>query len=423
MKRVLLIAMSLILMGQISWAQKPNKKKDKAYFKTMDFSESYYYSTILKGINEYKATKKTKKPYRRLKVDLSGQSFPTTVADYKQVWHNPPISQGNTGTCWDFSTTSFFESEVYRLTGQKVKLSEMYVAYWEYVEKVREYVRTRGTSIVEEGSESNAVNRIYNKYGVVPESVYNGLLEGQKFYTHEQMMEEIKAFLKSVKDNNMWNESFVIGTVKDILNTYMGVPPTEFTYNGKKMTPKQYFTDVLKLNMDNYVDVLSYKQAPFYEYCAYDVPDNWWHSDDYFNVHVDDFMKVCKEAVKQGYSFVIGGDVSEPGLMVGKGEPQVAIIPTFDIPFDYINDDSRAFRFANKTTTDDHGMHVVGYIEKDGWFWFLVKDSSSGSRNNVGTKKFGYYFFREDYLKLKIMDIQINKQIVKKILKNFKDKK
>ena len=29
---------------------------------------------------------------------------------YKQ-WHNAPISQGNTGTCWCFSTTSFLESE------------------------------------------------------------------------------------------------------------------------------------------------------------------------------------------------------------------------------------------------------------------------------------------------------------------------
>lgn len=31
----------------------------------------------------------------------------------------PVISQGRTGTCWSFSSTSFLESEIIRLTGSK----------------------------------------------------------------------------------------------------------------------------------------------------------------------------------------------------------------------------------------------------------------------------------------------------------------
>jgi len=114
----------------------------------------------------------------------------------------------------------------------------------------------------------------------------------------------------------------------------------------------------------------------------------------------------------------IGGDVSESGF---SRETQCALVPTYDIPSEFIDENARQFRFSNKTTTDDHGMHLVGYLEKDGKDWYLIKDSSSGSRNNdQNAPEFGYYFFHEDYVKLKMMGFTIHKDAVKDILKKFK---
>jgi bleomycin hydrolase len=145
------------------------------------------------------------------------------------------------------------------------------------------------------------------------------------------------------------------------------------------------------------------------------VPDNWWHDSSYYNIPVAVFMEALKKAVHGGYTITIGGDVSEPGM---DRKTQCAVVPDFDIPSAYINDDARQFRFTNSTTTDDHGMHVVGYLEKDGKDWFLVKDSSSGSRNNdVTAPEFGYYFYSEDYVKLKIMDFMVHKDAVKDVVK------
>jgi len=48
----------------------------------------------------------------------------------------------------------------------------------------------------------------------------------------------------------------------------------------------------------------------------------------------------------------------------GRHNVQLSLI--FDIPSAYINDDARQFRYSNETTTDDHGLHLVGYLEKDG---------------------------------------------------------
>jgi bleomycin hydrolase len=111
----------------------------------------------------------------------------------------------------------------------------------------------------------------------------------------------------------------------------------------------------------------------------------------------------------------IGGDVSEPGY---ESHVQVAMVPTFDILSAYIDENAREFRFNNHTTTDDHGIHLVGYENKDGKDWFLIKDSGSGSRN---AKNKGYYFYQEDYVKLKMMDFLIHKDAVKDLLSKFKD--
>lgn len=370
-----------------------------------------YYFEVRKMIDEFNNPPKEKREMFRL--DFSGIDFPKSKEEFKYYWHSDPVNQGQTGTCWSFSTTSFFESEVYRLTGKKVTLSQMFTAYWEYVEKVTEFVRTRGKSLVGEGSEANTVTRIYKKYGTVPRESYSGLLPEQKAYDHSKLIKEINGYLNSVKESNAWDENEVISVVKSILNYYMTVPPTEVVVEGKKYSPKEYLSNYLKLNPDDYVDVLSYMQKPYWQQVEYQVPDNWWHSKDYYNVPLDDFMKIIKNAIKNGYTMSIGGDVSEAGY---DSWTKSAVVPTFDIPSEYIDENARQFRFSNETTTDDHGIHLVGYQEKNGNTWFLIKDSGSGSFN-TGDK--GYYFYHEDYVKLKIMDFMVHKDAFKDYLSKF----
>ncbi|NSW93916.1 MAG: peptidase C1 [Bacteroidales bacterium] len=392
------------------------QNKDKAIFR--ESKPGFYQNNILRDDREVMERLNPAKPSKSFAVDLSTAALPNKVDLYKnKQWHNPPVSQGNTSTCWSFSTTSFLESEAYRINKIQVKLSEMYTVYWEYVEKARRYVQERGNSLFDEGSEANAVTRIWKKYGIVPYEAYTGLLDGRKYHNHAVMAEEMKNYLQSVKATNSWDEEAVLATIRSILNHYMGVPPEEVTVNGKKYTPLQYLREVIKINPDDYVDILSYTQEPFYKKVIYDVPDNWWLNADYYNVPLDVFISTLKSVVRKGYTVSIGGDVSEPGF---DRVTQCAVIPDFDIPSAYINDDARQMRFSNRTTTDDHGMHLVGYLEKDGKDWYLVKDSGSGSRNNdPNAKEFGYYFFSEDYVKLKMMDFMVHRVAVKELIEKF----
>jgi bleomycin hydrolase len=407
---------NLLLTGLtvFAWANTYGQNNDKATFRVNE--PGFYQNSILKDAREVEERKTPATVKRSFVMDMSGKEFPNKLDLYKnKQWHNPPISQGNTGTCWCFSTISMLESDAFRISGIKVKLSEMYTVYWEYVEKARRYVKERGNSVFDDGSEANAATRIWKKYGIVPASDYSGLLEGRKYHNHEVMAAEMKSYLASLKANSAWDEEDAVATIRAILNHYMGEPPSEITVNGKKMVPQQYLKEVVRINPDDYVDILSYTQEPFYRNVEYKVPDNWWHDSGYYNVPVAVFMETLKKAVRSGYTITIGGDVSEPGM---DRKTQCAVIPDFDIPSAYINDDARQFRFTNNTTTDDHGMHVVGYLEKDGKDWYLVKDSSSGSRNNdANAPEFGYYFYSEDYVKLKIMDFMVHKDAVKDLLK------
>jgi bleomycin hydrolase len=407
----------LFLAAVLIYVPAQGQNKDKALFRVNE--PGFYQNSILKDNREIEERSAPVAVNRSFVADMSGMQLPNKKELYKnQQWHNAPLSQGNTGTCWCFSTVSFLETEAFRINNTKVKLSEMYTVYWEYVEKARGYIRERGNSNFDEGSEGNAVNRIWKKYGIVPASEYTGLLNGRKYHNHEAMVGEMKSYLESLKANSAWDEETAVATVQSIMNHYMGTPPSAIVIDGKQITPLQYLNEVLRIHPDAYVDILSYEQEPFYQKVEYKVPDNWWHDSSYCNVPLDLFMETLKKAVHKGYTVAVGGDVSEPGF---DRKSQCAIIPDFDIPPAYINDDARQFRFTNSTTTDDHGMHLVGYLEKDGKDWYLIKDSSSGSRNNdPNAPEFGYYFFSDDYVKLKMMDFMVSKDAVKELLEKIK---
>jgi bleomycin hydrolase len=416
MKRIFFSVSAFVVLALGIQAQNTSKGK----IITEPKGKGFYYESILKDARAVEEKQSEKEPYKRFIMDQSGMDLPNNPDLYKTVWSNATQSQGNTSTCWSFSTTSFYESEVWRLQGKKVEISEIYFVYCEYIEKARRFIEKRGNSAFPDGSEGNALARIMKMYGAVPDEAFSGLIDGRKFHSHAKMSEEMNAFLNSLKTSNAWNEEYALETIKSIMNHYLGVPPTEFKVEGKTYTPQTYLKDYLKINPDDYVEILSYKQEPYWQQVEYKVPDNWWHNKDYYNVPLDVFMSAVKQAAKAGFTLSIGGDVSESGF---RRETNCAMIPDYDIPSAYINEDARQFRFSNETTTDDHGMQLIGYLENYkglGKDWYLIKDSSSGSRNvDQSNPNFGYYFFHEDYIKLKMMGFTVHKDAVKDILKKF----
>ncbi|MCP4215390.1 MAG: peptidase C1 [bacterium] len=389
------------------------KKKDKIITpiiekqEALDDQRDIETKAILK---EERARKKEVKAKRkRLVADMTGVFPPKSPEEFKQHFHFPPISQFMTDTCWSFAGVSYFESEIFRLTGKKIKLSEMWTPYFEMLEKCRRYIQKRGYSYVAGGGEANSVTRIWKQYGMVPAEAYPGVCAKDGQHNHKPLLAEVRSYLKYIKEEKLWDEEANLKHIALIMDKYMGKPPQSFVYEGKTITPIEFLKTV-GLNMDDYYSTMSTLYFPFYTMDQLRVPDNWWINKEYINLPLDVWYGLLKKAHNAGHTVFLGGDISEPGKLA---EQDVAFIPGFDIPPGHINQTSREYRISNKTTTDDHSIHMVGHKRYKGKDWFLIKDSSRSSRRG---KFEGYYFFREDFIKLIMFFIIVHNDILKIIL-------
>jgi bleomycin hydrolase len=418
-----MILTALILPGGVVAQKKYHKAKYvkhhrdpvlKSMKEEMDSLRAVADSITAEINREWKEKKKKEEEEREdLRFSFEGVKKPESPGDFDAPFHFPPVPQYYTGTCWSFCTTSFMESEVKRLTGQEIKLSEMFTVYWEYVEKARGYIAKRGNQPFVQGSESDAVMIIWDKYGVVPEYAYTGLIKGNDKHNHKIMHGEMRDYLKFIEEKGYWDEEANIAHIREILDHYIGSPPETFKYKGRQYTPVEFVKKVLEVDTEDYVQLMSTISVPFYTSGKFDVPDNWRLTSTYYNVPLDEFYGLIKKATGKGYTVCIGGDVSEPGY---NGFEDAAIVPTFDVPQDYINQDSREFRFYNKTTTDDHGIHLLAHMNIGDRDWFLIKDSSRSSRHG---KFRGYYFYRGDYIKLRMLTYTVHRDIVEDLMPRF----
>jgi bleomycin hydrolase len=415
-KKIFRLLFLLILFFSLIWSSscKPEKKEAVQAQKVVVQIGDKEIQVKDEAIYKTRESEGRKREY--LSLDFSGIDRPAAISDFQQIFHLPPVRQYHTGTCWSFATTSFLESELKRLGRDEIKLSEMYTVYWEYVEKARRFIREKGNSFLGEGSEHNAVVARMKQYGAVPESAYTGLLPGKTEHDHRALFTELENYLDFCKKNEYWDEEKAAAYVKLILNKHLGEPPSVVEINGQKMTPKEYLEKILQLPLDDYVCFMSFKYLPFYTKGEYKAPDNWWHSADYHNVPLDEFYQAIVQVLRNGYSVALGGDVSEPGI---NGEEGLAIVPSFDLLPSLIDQESREFRFFNHTSTDDHAIHAVGIGQNDGHTWFLIKDSGAGAHR--GPYK-GYLFFRDDFVRLKVLTFMVHKEAVAELLKKFEQK-
>lgn len=352
-------------------------------------------------------------------------------------------SQGRTGTCWSFSSLSFFESEIIRLNNGKHNLSEMFIARNAYIGKAENYLRMYGTFTFGPGGAFHDIPWVIRRYGIVPEEVYKGLNYGDTVHRHAEMEAILGATVKELakKPQNgtltpVWKKAYT-----GILDAYLGDLPDNvedftFNYQGKEYTPMSY-TKSLGLDMDNYISLTSYTHHPFYSKFVLEVQDNWAMQSGY-NLPIDEFMEVMEQAIMNGYTFAWGADVSEKGFGY---RDALAILPedestikkkgrdnkhfsdagaakisnAFSTPVKERNvtQDKRQIAFDNQETTDDHGMHITGLVEdQKGTKYFIVKNSW-GKSNECD----GYFFASFPYVKYKTMNILVHKDALSKNMK------
>ena len=327
-------------------------------------------------------------------------------------------AQGSSGTCWSYATNSFLESEMIRLGKQPVELSQIYSARNVYVEKGINYVRMHGAVTLGDGGALHDVTNMYKKYGAVPREVYTGLNYGTDKNKFGEMAALIEGVLAAVVKNPNgeltpnWQKAYAA-----VIDSYLGKVPENFTYKGKNYTPQSFAKEVVGINPDEYVEMSSFTTAPYYQKTTMMVPDNW-SFDQVYNVKVNDMTDVIDNALKKGYTVAWATDVSEKSFSWKNG---VAYVPTkkFDEmtaeekadmfngpkPEPEITPEMRQAAFDNYTTTDDHGMHIIGLAkDQTGREYYIVKNSW-GETNDYK----GFLFVTKNFVKYKTTALMVNK--------------
>ena len=89
------------------------------------------------------------------------------------VKENPITSvkdQNRSGTCWAYSTLSYFESEILKNTGKTYDLCESFVANKDYMDRAVQVVRYHGDMQFAQGGSAYDVYYVLKNYGICPEN-------------------------------------------------------------------------------------------------------------------------------------------------------------------------------------------------------------------------------------------------------------
>ncbi len=357
------------------------------------------------------------------------------------VKENPITSikdQNRSGTCWDYSTLSYFEAEILKKTGKTYDLCESFVANKTYMDRAIQVVRLHGDCQFAEGGSAYDPLYCIQHYGICPEDAMPlpGTLYGDSLNNYNEFFSLLEPYVNAVARNKAAKISsqWKVG-LQGILDAYLGKCPENFTYKGKTYTPKS-FAASLGLDWNDYVSITSYTHHPFWTAFPVEVQDNWRNPGSW-NVPMDDMMRIIDNAVENGYTIAWGGDVSEDGftrsglayMIDGKKAESLAgsdmakwlklsktekrnLIDSLgcNVPEVTPTQEQRQERFDNWELTDDHGMLIFGIAkDQNGKEYYMVKNSWG----EAGDYK-GIWYMTKNFIAANTMDFMVNKNAIPK---------
>lgn len=358
---------------------------------------------------------------------------------FTTIKENPITSikdQNRSGTCWDYSTLSYFESEILKATGKTYDLCEAFVANKTYMDRAVQVVRLHGDCQFAQGGSAYDVLHVLKNQGICPEDAmpFPGSLYGDSLNNFNEFFGQLEPYVAGIAKStaNKISSQWKVG-LQGILDAYLGQCPEKFTYEGKEYTPKS-FAASLGLNFDDYVTITSYSHHPYYTQYAVEVQDNWRNPLSW-NLPMEDMARILVNAVMNGYTVAWGGDVSEPGFTrkglayfvdTKKAEglsgsdmarwlklspaKRTNLIDSLGckVPELEPTAEQRQQRFDNWELTDDHGMLIFG-IAKDqhGKEYYMVKNSWG----ETGDYK-GIWYMTKNYIVANTMDFMVNKNAI-----------
>ena len=346
--------------------------------------------------------------------------------------------QNRSGTCWDYSTLSYFEAEILKKTGKTYDLCESFVANKTYMDRAIQVVRLHGDCQFAQGGSCYDPLFCLQNYGICPEDAmpFPGSLYGDSLNNFNEFFSLLEPYVAAISksDAKKISSQWKVG-LQGILDAYLGECPESFTYEGKTYTPKS-FAASLGLDFNDYVTITSYTHHPFWTQFAVEVQDNWRNPLSW-NVPMEDMMRIIDNAIENGYCVAWGGDVSEEGFtrqglayaiapkkaqsLAGSDMARWLKLSRTEktskldslgclVPEITPTQEMRQERYDNWELTDDHGMLIYGIAkDQNGKEYYMVKNSWG----EAGDYK-GIWYMTKTFIAANTMDYMVNKNAIPK---------
>ena len=367
-------------------------------------------------------------------AEINRPRFTTMI----EVPTTPIKDQSRSGTCWDYSTLSYFESEILKKTNKEYNLSEMFIANKNYMDRAVMKVRLHGDCQFSQGGSAHDVLYTIMEHGICPEEAMAlpGTMYGDTLNNFSEFFLVMTPYVQALSTSTSkrltpaWKKG-----LQGIIDAYLGKTPESFTYEGKTYTPKS-FAESLGLDWNDYVSITSYTHHPFYTAFPLEIQDNWRQGLSW-NVPMEDISRIIDYALENGYTVAWGGDVSDDGftrdglailadiqkvqdnngsdmakwlkLTASEKKDKLQKLGV-NVPELTPSQEKRQEEYDNWELTDDHGMHIYGKaVDQNGREYYKVKNSWGETGRYDGI-----WYMSKNYIVGKLMDFMINKNALPK---------
>lgn len=180
----------------------------------------------------------------------------------------------------------------------------------------------------------------------------------------------------------------------DILDKQLGYLPQKLYMLGMAYTPRQFAESILLPG--DYRALTSFSHHSFGQSFVLECPDNKM-LDQFYNIPIDQLMRVIVTALRNGHPVCWEGDISEPGFDFKNG------VATLTYDDQNVTQQTRQRAFEHFLTTDDHCMELCGLAHDEAGRRYFIAKNSWGRNNAYG----GFMYLSYNYVKMKTIAVMV----------------
>lgn len=357
-------------------------------------------------------------------------------------------NQKTSGRCWMFAALNTFRHQLisdFKL--ENFELSQAHTFFWDKYEKanwfMEQIIATADQDLTsrkvkflldvpqQDGGQWDMVVALFDKYGVVPKSVYPESVSSSNSRELNSILNKLlrqdaqilRECIQSGADNQtvQTKKEALLEEVFNFLAINLGLPPKkfDFAYRDKDnqfhresgISPQEFYQKYVGLNLSDYVSIINAptQDKPFGKSYTVEMLGNVAGSRDvrYLNLEMDRFKELAIKQMQEGESVWFGSDVGQ----VSDRKKGILATNTYDFEagMDIVLSQDKAGRLDYSESLMTHAMVLTGVdLDENGRALKWKVENSWGE--DVGNK--GYFVASDAWMDEYTYQIVVRKNLL-----------